>query len=39
MINSIEGFGKVKGYKNSTLADIKAAKYVVVKVNHKGYFC
>ena len=29
MINGIEGCGKVKGYKNSTLAGIKAAKYVV----------
>ena len=38
MINSIEGYGKVKGYKNSTLADIKAAKYVVVNF-HKGCFC
>ena len=30
--------GKVKGYKNSTLAGIKAAKYVIVKF-HKGCFC
>ena len=28
MINSIEGCGKVKWYKNSTLSGIKAAKYV-----------
>ena len=29
MINSIEGCGKVKGYKNSTLSGIKAAKYAL----------
>ena len=38
MINSIEGCGKVKGYKNSSLSGIKAAKYVVVNF-HKGCFC
>ena len=35
MINSIEDYGKVKGYKNSTLAGIKASKYFVVYL-HKG---
>ena len=30
MINSIEGCGKVKGNKNSTLSGIKAVEYVVV---------
>ena len=30
MINSVEGCGKVNGYKNSALSGIKAAKYVVV---------
>ena len=38
MINSIEGCGKVKGNKNSTLSGIKAAEYVVVNF-HKGCFC
>ena len=38
MINSIEGCVKVKGYKNSTLSGIKAAKYVVVNF-HNGGFC
>ena len=38
MINSIECCGKVNGYKNSTLAGIKAAKYVVVNF-HKSCFC
>ena len=38
MINGIECCGKVKGYKNSTLTAIKAAKYVVVNF-HKGCFC
>ena len=37
MINSIEGCGNVKGYKNSTLSGIKAAEYVVVNF-HKGCF-
>ena len=38
MINSIEGIGEVKGCKNSALADIKAAKYIVGNF-HNGCFC
>ena len=45
MINSIDGFGKVKGYSTlavhlyiSTLAGIKAVQYGVVNF-HKDYFC
>ena len=38
MINIIEGYGKVKGYKNSIPSGIKATKYVVVNF-HKGCLC
>ena len=38
VINSIDGCGKVKEYKNSTLPGIKSGKYVIVNF-HKGCFC